>query len=58
MYGEKHKMKTSRTLGGLRAEAATRLFSLLHGRRHTTWWVGSRVLQQGGKKSALQHTPR
>jgi len=34
VYGEKHKMKTSRTLGGLRAEAvAARLFSLLHGRR-------------------------
>lgn len=23
-----------------------------------TWWVGSHVLQQGGKKSALQHTLR
>lgn len=57
VHGEKHKMKTSRvpTLGGLRAEAAaTRLFSSLHGRRHTNvWWVGSRRIATGWKKIRL-----
>jgi len=60
VYGEKHKMKTSRAVGGLRAEAvaaATRLFSLLHGRRRYEVGGVSRIAT-GWKKSALQHTPR
>jgi len=55
VYGEKHKMKTSRTLGGLRAKAvaaATRLFSLLHGRRRYVVGGVSRIAT-GWKKIRL-----